>query len=139
MEPLNNGHTDHYVHYRDCPLWEAKMNCHYIPWYIKMCPLSEVPLYSIQGLCMYASVKSFPYQWVRAIGVTVVIFLDWSDQVFLPLAKTGFRQMTQGLLSDTFLETHVSTHLNLQLRLLPLPFLPLPPHHLFIEIRHHLQ
>lgn len=27
--------------------------------------------------------------------------------VYLPLAKTGFRQMTQGLLSDTFLETHV--------------------------------
>ncbi|CAI8021470.1 DNA replication licensing factor mcm7 [Geodia barretti] len=29
--------------------------------------------------------------------------------VFLPLAKTGFRQMTQGLLSDTFLETHKIT------------------------------
>ena len=27
---------------------------------------------------------------------------------FLPLLRTGFRQMTQGLLSDTFLEAHVS-------------------------------
>ena len=34
--------------------------------------------------------------------------LDGCGQVFLPLAKSGFRQMTQGLLSDTFLETHVS-------------------------------
>jgi hypothetical protein len=28
--------------------------------------------------------------------------------IFLPLLRTGFRQMTQGLLSDTFLEAHVS-------------------------------
>ena len=27
--------------------------------------------------------------------------------VFLPMLKTGFRQMTQGLLSETFLEAHV--------------------------------
>jgi DNA replication licensing factor MCM7 len=27
--------------------------------------------------------------------------------IFLPLLRTGFRQMTQGLLSDTFLEAHV--------------------------------
>ena len=27
---------------------------------------------------------------------------------FLPLLRTGFSQMTQGLLSDTFLEAHVS-------------------------------
>lgn len=27
---------------------------------------------------------------------------------FLPLLRTGFRQMSQGLLSDTFLEAHVS-------------------------------
>ena len=27
--------------------------------------------------------------------------------VFLPLTKTGFGQVTQGLLSDTFLEAHV--------------------------------
>lgn len=26
---------------------------------------------------------------------------------FLPMLKTGFRQMTQGLLSETFLEAHV--------------------------------
>ena len=32
--------------------------------------------------------------------------------VFLPVAKTGgFRQMVQGLLSDTCLEAHVSGHL----------------------------
>lgn len=29
--------------------------------------------------------------------------------IFLPMLMTGFRQMTQGLLSDTFLEAHVST------------------------------
>jgi DNA replication licensing factor MCM7 len=28
--------------------------------------------------------------------------------IFLPLLRTGFRQMTQGLLSDIFLEAHVS-------------------------------
>lgn len=28
--------------------------------------------------------------------------------IFLPLLRTGFRQMIQGLLSDTFLEAHVS-------------------------------
>lgn len=28
--------------------------------------------------------------------------------VFLPLLRTGFRQMAQGLLSDTFLEAHVN-------------------------------
>lgn len=28
--------------------------------------------------------------------------------IFLPMLMTGFRQMTQGLLSDTFLEAHVS-------------------------------
>ena len=28
--------------------------------------------------------------------------------IFLPLLRTGFRQMVQGLLSDTFLEAHVS-------------------------------
>lgn len=28
--------------------------------------------------------------------------------VFLPLARTGFRQMVSGLLSETFLEAHVS-------------------------------
>ena len=28
--------------------------------------------------------------------------------VFLPMMKTGFRQLTQGLLSETFLEAHVS-------------------------------
>lgn len=28
--------------------------------------------------------------------------------IFLPMLMTGFRQMSQGLLSDTFLETHVS-------------------------------
>lgn len=27
--------------------------------------------------------------------------------VFLPLARTGFRQMVSGLLSETFLEAHV--------------------------------
>ena len=27
--------------------------------------------------------------------------------IFLPLLRTGFNQMTQGLLSDTFLEAHV--------------------------------
>lgn len=29
--------------------------------------------------------------------------------VFLPLLSAGFRQMVQGLLSDTYLEAHVST------------------------------
>ena len=29
--------------------------------------------------------------------------------IFLPLLRTGFNQMTQGLLSDTFLEAHVSS------------------------------
>lgn len=29
-------------------------------------------------------------------------------QVFLPMMKTGFNQITAGLLSDTFLEAHVS-------------------------------
>lgn len=28
--------------------------------------------------------------------------------IFLPLLKTGFRQVVQGLLSDTFMEVHVS-------------------------------
>lgn len=28
--------------------------------------------------------------------------------VFLPMMKTGFRQLSQGLLSETFLEAHVS-------------------------------
>ncbi len=28
--------------------------------------------------------------------------------IFLPLLRTGFHQMTQGLLSDTFIESHVS-------------------------------
>ena len=28
--------------------------------------------------------------------------------VYLPMARTGFRQITQGLLSETFLEAHVS-------------------------------
>lgn len=28
--------------------------------------------------------------------------------IFLPLLRTGFRQMVQGLLSDTFLDAHVS-------------------------------
>lgn len=28
--------------------------------------------------------------------------------VFLPLLRTGFRQIQQGLLSDTYLEAHVS-------------------------------
>lgn len=28
--------------------------------------------------------------------------------IFLPLLRTGFRQMIQGLLSDTFLEAHVN-------------------------------
>lgn len=28
--------------------------------------------------------------------------------IFLPMLMTGFRQMTQGLLSDTYLEAHVS-------------------------------
>lgn len=28
--------------------------------------------------------------------------------VFLPLLKSGYRQMQQGLLSDTFVEAHVS-------------------------------
>jgi len=28
--------------------------------------------------------------------------------VFLPLVRSGFRQIQQGLLSDTFLEAHVS-------------------------------
>lgn len=30
--------------------------------------------------------------------------------VFLPMMKTGFRQLTQGLLSETFLEAHVSVY-----------------------------
>ena len=29
--------------------------------------------------------------------------------VFLPLMKTGFSQLAQGLLSDTFVEAHVSS------------------------------
>lgn len=29
--------------------------------------------------------------------------------IFLPLLKTGFKQMAQGLLSETYLEAHVST------------------------------
>lgn len=28
--------------------------------------------------------------------------------IFLPLLRTGFRQIQQGLLSDTYLEAHVS-------------------------------
>ena len=28
--------------------------------------------------------------------------------VFLPMTRTGFRQITQGLLSETFMEAHVS-------------------------------
>lgn len=28
--------------------------------------------------------------------------------VFLPMMKAGFKQLTQGLLSETFLEAHVS-------------------------------
>lgn len=30
--------------------------------------------------------------------------------VFLPLSRTGFRQMVSGLLSETFLEAHVSAN-----------------------------
>lgn len=30
-----------------------------------------------------------------------------ANGIFLPLLRTGFRQMAQGLLSDTFLEAHV--------------------------------
>lgn len=29
--------------------------------------------------------------------------------IFLPLVRSGFRQIQQGLLSDTFLEAHVSS------------------------------
>ena len=29
--------------------------------------------------------------------------------VFLPLMKSGFRQLAQGLLSDTFVEAHVKS------------------------------
>lgn len=36
-------------------------------------------------------------------------------KVYLPTAKTGFRQLTQGLLSETFLEAHVSKLLALML------------------------
>lgn len=31
--------------------------------------------------------------------------------IFLPLLRTGFRQIQQGLLSDTYLEAHVSAKL----------------------------
>ena len=37
--------------------------------------------------------------------------------VFLPMMKTGFRQLTQGLLSETFLEAHVSNLQNSHERL----------------------
>ncbi len=29
--------------------------------------------------------------------------------VFLPMARSGFRQISQGLLSETFMEAHVSS------------------------------
>ena len=32
--------------------------------------------------------------------------------VYLPLMRTGFAQVTQGLLSETFLEAHVSSYIN---------------------------
>ena len=34
-----------------------------------------------------------------------------SIKIFLPLMKQGFQQMAQGLLSDTFLEAHVSIYI----------------------------
>ena len=37
--------------------------------------------------------------------------------IFLPLLKTGFRQVVQGLLSDTFLEAHVSIIMGILLQL----------------------
>ena len=30
--------------------------------------------------------------------------------IFLPMMKTGFRQMAQGLLSEAYIEAHVSEH-----------------------------
>jgi len=34
--------------------------------------------------------------------------------IFLPLFRSGFRQIQQGLLSDTYLEAHVSSNINKQ-------------------------
>lgn len=46
--------------------------------------------------------------------------------VFLPMMKTGFRQLTQGLLSETFLEAHVSfLKRNLSIRVLCTNFVPI--------------
>ena len=30
--------------------------------------------------------------------------------IYLPIVRTGFRQISQGLLADTYLEAHVSIH-----------------------------
>ena len=35
-----------------------------------------------------------------------------NNKIFLPLVKTGFKQIVQGLLSDTYLEAHRITKMN---------------------------
>ena len=46
------------------------------------------------------------------VRVCVVVCCSISEapppQVYLPMVKQGFKALTQGLLSDTFLEAHVS-------------------------------
>ena len=42
----------------------------------------------------------------------MLVILTVCDQVYLPVAKTGFRQITQGLLSETYLEAHVSVFIH---------------------------
>ena len=46
------------------------------------------------------------------VRVCVVVCCSTSEapplQVYLPMVKQGFKALTQGLLSDTFLEAHVS-------------------------------
>lgn len=39
--------------------------------------------------------------------------------IFLPMMRTGFMRMTQGLMSDTFLEAHVRTHYIIKIFSLP--------------------
>lgn len=42
--------------------------------------------------------------------------------IFLPLLRTGFRQIQQGLLSDTYLEAHVSNQLFIKIANISLEF-----------------
>ena len=43
------------------------------------------------------------------------IYVYLSIQIYLPMVKTGFKQITQGLLSETFVEAHVCRNLFVRL------------------------